>query len=130
MVQFIYNTSIYISIKQTLFFVIYKYHLKIYKISTVGLDNLYTAIKTEHLKFLYDRLKNELSFIKNRIAKYYNIKKIKRPSFEKENKMYLLYKNIIIKQSNDKLDFKKFGPFIIVYKISKYNYKLLLFKTI
>ncbi len=48
------------------------------------------------------------------MMKYYNIKKIKRLSFEKENKIYLLYKNIIIKRLNDKLDFKKFGPFTIV----------------
>ncbi len=80
----------------------------------VGLNNLYIAIKVEYLKFLYDRLKNELSFVKNRITKYYNIKRIKRPSFEKRNKAYLFYKNIIIKRLNDKLDFKKFESFIIV----------------
>ncbi len=59
-----------------------------------------------------------------------NIKKIKRLSFVKRNKVYLFYKNIIIKRSNDKLNFKKFGPFTIVYKISKFNYKLSLSKTI
>ncbi len=64
------------------------------------------------------------------MAKYYNIKRIKGLSFKKESKMYLFYKNIIIKRSNDKLDFKKFELFIIIYKISRYNYKLLLFKTI
>ncbi len=62
--------------------------------------------------------------------KYYNIKRIKRPSFEKKDKMYLFYKNIIIKRSNDKLDFKKFGFFIIIRKVSEYNYKLSLSKTI
>ncbi len=55
---------------------------------------------------------------------------MKGPSFEEKGKVYLFYKNIIIKQPNDKLDFKKFRPFIIVYKISEYNYKLSLFKTI
>ncbi len=55
---------------------------------------------------------------------------MKRLSFEKGDKVYLLYKNIIIKPSNDKLDFKKFEPFIIVYKILESNYKLSLFKTI
>ena len=44
--------------------------------------------------------------------------------------MYLFYKNIIIKRSNDKLNFKKFGLFIIMRKISKFNYKLSLSKTI
>ena len=77
-------------------------------------DNLYTVIKVKHFKFLYNRFKNEFSFVKNRITKYYNIKKMKRLSFKKRNKVYLFYKNIIIKRLNDKLDFKKFGPFIIV----------------
>ncbi len=63
------------------------------------------------------------------MTKYYNVKKIKKPSFEERNKIYLLCKNIIIKQPNNKLDFKKFGPFIIIYKISEFNYELLLFKT-
>ncbi len=101
-----------------------------YKTLTVGLNNLYIAIKVEYLKFLYDRFKNEFSFVKDWMAKYYNTKKMKGPSFEEGNKVYLLRKNIITKRLNDKLDFKKFGPFIIVYKILKSNYKLLLFKTI
>jgi len=101
-----------------------------YKTPTIGPNNLHATIKAEHLKFLYNRLKNKFSFIKNQITKYYNIKKMKKLSFEKRNKAYLLRKNIIIKQSNNKLDFKKFGPFIIICKISKLNYKLLLPKTI
>ncbi len=63
------------------------------------------------------------------MAKYYNIKRMKRPSLERKDKMYLFYKNIITKRLNNKLNFKKFGLFIIIYKILKYNYKLLLFKT-
>src|SRR6266699_500688 len=108
MAQFVYNTSIYISTKQTLFFTIYRYHLKIYKTLMVGPDNLYAIIKVKHLKFLYDRFKNEFLFVKDRIIKYYNIKRMKRPSFEEGNKAYLFYKNIITKRSNDNLDFKKF----------------------
>ncbi len=85
-----------------------------YKIPTIRLDNLYTVIKVEYFKFLYDRLKNELLFVKKRMAKYYNIKRMKRPSFKEGSKMYLFCKNIIIKRPNDKLDFKKLGLFIIV----------------
>ena len=55
---------------------------------------------------------------------------MKKSSFEKESKTYLLRKNIIIKRPNDKLDFKKLGLFIIAYKISEFNYKLSLSKTI
>jgi len=129
MTQFIYNTSIYISTKQTSFFTIYRYYLKIYKISTIKPDNLYIAIQTEHLKFLYDKLKNELSFVRDQITKYYNIKRMKKPSFEKGGKVYLFYKNITTKRPNNKLNFKKFEPFIIVCKILEFNYELSLSKT-
>ena len=128
-ILFIYNISIHKVIKQILFFINHGFYSIIYKISTIGLDNLYIIIKAKHFKFLHNKFKSELSFVKNRITKYYNIKKIKRLFFEKEDKTYLFCKNIIIKRSNDKLDFKKFGSFIIIYKILKYNYKLLLFKT-
>jgi len=99
---------------QILFFTIYEYYPEIYKISTIKPNNLYVIIKVEYFKFLYDRLKNELSFVKDRMIKYYNIKKMKRLSFEKGDKMYLFYKNIIIKRPNNKLDFKKLKLFIIV----------------
>ena len=94
----------------------------------IGLNNLYIIIKIKYFKFLYDKFKNELLFVKDRIITYYNIKRIKRLSLKKN--IYLLYKNIITKRSNNKLDFKKFEFFIIIYKILKYNYKLLLSKTI
>ncbi len=68
----------------------------------------------KYFKFLYDKFKNELLFIRDRIIKYYNIKRMKRLFFKKENKIYLFCKNIIIKRLNDKLDFKKLEPFIIV----------------
>ncbi len=45
-----------------------------YKILTIGLNNLYVVIKAEYLKFLYDKLKNEFLFVRDRIAKYYNKK--------------------------------------------------------
>ncbi len=63
------------------------------------------------------------------MIKYHNIKKIKGPSFEKRDKMYLFRKNITIKRPNDKLDFKKFELFIIIRKILELNYKLSLPKT-
>ncbi len=74
-------------IKQIPFFTIYRYYLKIYKTSTIGSNNPYTTIKAEHFKFLYNKFKNKLLFVKNRIAKYYNIKRMKRPSFKKESKV-------------------------------------------
>ncbi len=64
------------------------------------------------------------------MIKYYNIKKMKKPFFKKKDKVYLFYKNIIIKQPNNKLNFKRLKPFIITRKILENNYKLSLPKTI
>ncbi len=85
-----------------------------HKTPTIGFDNPYIIIKVEHLKFLYNRLRNELSFIRNRISKYYNNKRMKGPSFKNGGKVYLFCKNITTKRLNDKLDFKKFRSFIII----------------
>ncbi len=63
----------------------------------IGPNNLYIVIKVKYIKFLYNKFKNELSFIKNRMAKYYNIKRMKKLFYEKKNKIYMLRKNIITK---------------------------------
>ena len=63
------------------------------------------------------------------MAKYYNIRRMKGPSLKKRDKAYFLRKNITTKRPNDKLDFKKLGPFVINRKISENNYKLSLPKT-
>jgi len=89
MIQFAYNTSIYKIIKQIPFFINYRFYSNIYKISTIGPDNLYTTIKVEHFKFIKKRLKNKLLFIKDRIAKYYNNKKMKESYFEKRESIFI-----------------------------------------
>jgi len=49
-------------------------------------------------------------------------------TFKKRNKVYLLYCNIKIKQSNNKLNYKKLGFFKIKKILKLINYKLILFK--
>ena len=45
---------------------------------------------------------------------------------ERGDKVYLLRRNIKIKRSNKKLDFKKLGVFKIIKKLLDINYELLL----
>jgi hypothetical protein len=52
------------------------------------------------------------------------------PELKEGNKVYLLRKNIKTKRPNDKLDYKKLGPFKIDKRIGSVNYKLKLPKTI
>src|SRR5436190_13144401 len=58
------------------------------------------------------------------MAHYANAKRSTEPSYEEEDKVYLLRKNIKMMQLSDKLDFKRLGPFRIVEKVSKVNYQL------
>jgi hypothetical protein len=58
--------------------------------------------------------------------RYYNIE----PILKKKDKIYLIQRNIQIKQPNTKLDHKKLGLFKIKKIIGLVNYKLVLPKTI
>ena len=58
------------------------------------------------------------------MAKYSNRKRLKGPTFERGDAVYLLRKNIKTKRPSDKLDYKKIGPFQISEVISPVNYKL------
>jgi hypothetical protein len=63
------------------------------------------------------------------MAKYYNPKRMKGPSFERGDKVYLVRRNIKTKRPSDKLDHKKLGPFTITKVISNSNYELRLPST-
>jgi hypothetical protein len=61
---------------------------------------------------------------------YYNGKRQIGPDFEKGEKVYLLYRNIKIKQPSIKLDHQKLGPFKIEEQLGPVGYKLKLPKSI
>src|SRR5208282_3536638 len=60
------------------------------------------------------------------IRTYYDDKRIKGPSLEKGDKVYLSRRNIKTKKPSSKLDCKKLGPFKIRRRISDSNYELIL----
>ena len=55
---------------------------------------------------------------------YTNKKRIIGPLLKKGDKVYLFRKNIKMKRSSNKLDFKKLGLFEILEKIGNINFKL------
>ncbi len=57
---------------------------------------------------------------------YINKKRLKGYIFKKGNKVYLSRYNICIKRPNNKLDFKKIGPFLIKERINNLVYKFML----
>ncbi len=60
------------------------------------------------------------------MTSYTNKKRLKGPIFKKGDKVYLSQHNIHTKQPNNKLDFKKIGPFLIKEKINDLIYELTL----
>jgi hypothetical protein len=64
------------------------------------------------------------------MALYYNGKHQMGPDFEKGEKVYLLCRNIKIKQPSIKLDHQKLGPFKIEEQLGPVGYKLKLPKSI
>jgi hypothetical protein len=61
---------------------------------------------------------------------YYNKSKLERPRFREEDLVYLLRRNIKTIRPNNKLDYKKFGPFKIKRNIKNINYELYFLLTI
>ena len=53
-----------------------------------------TILKVDELKNLYKEIKTKLEFIRKRIKKYYNTKRIKRLTFKEGEIVYLAAKNI------------------------------------
>ncbi len=72
----------------------------------------------------------DIQFFVERNAYYYNIHRLEEPCLKKEDKVYLLRRNIKTNRLLDKLDYKKIRLFEIKEKIRKVNYRLKLPKYI
>jgi hypothetical protein len=72
----------------------------------------------------------DLVFFMKKIISYYNEYYSIKPIFKEKNKVYLIQRNIQIKQPSTKLDHKKLGLFKIKKIIGLINYKLILPKII
>ena len=82
------------------------------------------TIAVDKLKELQQGLQEDLVFLQDRMKTYYDQSRLKGPTFERGDKVYLLRKNIKTKRPSDKLDFKKIGPFKVEEVISVTNYRL------
>src|SRR5438067_916792 len=69
------------------------------------------SITSERIKALQKETQMDVDFINERMAYYYNQRHGKEPELKKGDKVYLLQKNIQTDRPNQKLDFKKLGPY-------------------
>jgi hypothetical protein len=82
------------------------------------------------LKLFHKKLAADLVFFTKKIVLYYDRYYNIEPILKEKDKVYLIQRNIQIKQLNTKLDHKKLGLFKIKRIIRPVNYKLILPKTI
>jgi hypothetical protein len=127
--QFAYNSATAESTKVSPFFANNGYNPEIHREPRQGPEVPKAFRKAEELKTLHQELKHELAFVQERMSKYYNASRMKGPSFERGDKVFLLRKNIKTKRPSDKLDHKKLGPFEIEKVVSDSNCRLKLPST-
>ena len=82
------------------------------------------------MKKLYKKLSRDIEFLLQRLAIYYNKKKLEGPRFRERNKIYLLRRNIRTIRLSDKLDHRKFRSFTIKQNIRDTSFELKLFLII
>lgn len=89
-----------------------------------GSINPAARLKSEDLKNLHEEMKTELEFVRKRMKKYYDNKKVEGPTFSEGDMVYLATKNIETKRPSKKLDYKYIGPYKVLQRISENNYEL------
>jgi hypothetical protein len=82
------------------------------------------------LKVLHEELAVDLVFFTKKVVSYYNAYRSIEPTLKERNKIYLIQRNIQIKQPSTKLNHKKLRLFKIKRIIGLVNYKLVLPRTI
>ncbi|SCO90090.1 uncharacterized protein FRV6_14218 [Fusarium oxysporum] len=86
--------------------------------------NLAAIIKSDELKNLYEEMKTELEYVRKRMQRHYNPKRLKRLTFKEGDMVYLSTKNIKTDRLSYKLDYKYLGPVKIKRKTGEDRYKL------
>ncbi|CCC05694.1 hypothetical protein SMACR_09824 [Sordaria macrospora] len=81
-------------------------------------------IRAERLTEMHQTLRDELTFVRDRMSRYYDCTRSTAPIFKRGDKVYLLRRNIKTKRPSDKLDYKKLGPFKVLEKVGTSNYRL------
>jgi hypothetical protein len=117
--------------KISLAYATYKYNPEAYRsVITSEVNNQVVTLQVLDLKTLYEELAVDLVFFTKKTISYYDIYYNIEPTLKEKDKIYLIRRNIQIKQPNTKLDHKKLGLFKIKKITGPINYKLVLPRTI
>jgi hypothetical protein len=127
MAQFSYNSSATETTQISPFKANYGYEKTAFaEPRKTDVDNETGRVLAGDIKTLHRELIEELKFIAERNASYYNKKRSQEPTLKEGDKVYLVRKNIQTKRPSDKLDHKKLGPYKIKRVRGHLNYELAL----
>ena len=76
------------------------------------------------MRVIHEQLSKDITFLNDRMAHYYNQKRIEGPILKEGDMDYLLRRNIKTTRPSDKLDHTKLGPYRIEEKRGPLTYKL------
>lgn len=128
--QFAYNSAEADSTKTSPFYANYGFHPEAYHTPRTALTASEQAnVQVGQLKSLHQELVEDIKFMNQRAASYYNAKRSMEPTLKKGDRVYLLRKNIKTARPSDKLDHRKLGPYEIAEVKGPVNYKLRLPKA-
>jgi hypothetical protein len=117
--------------KISLAYATYRYNPEAYRSTiTSKIDNQVITLQVLDLKTLHEELAVDLVFFTKKVVSYYNTYRNIEPTLKEKDKIYLIQRNIQIKQPNTKLDHKKLELFKIKKIAGLVNYKLVLPRTI
>jgi len=128
--QFAYNSAESDTTKVSPFFANYEFNPTAYGTPIPQEANAnFAMVLVDRIKSLHKELSLDIKFISQQSAHYHNQKRNMESTLKKEDKVYLLHRNIKTKQLSDKLDYKKLRPFKIKKVLGPVNYRLSLPKT-
>ena len=127
--QIVYNTSINQITDTTSFFMNHEYNANLFQESKKAMIlTEQVNITVTKIWILYNKLKQDIEFLSHRSAFYYNKHRFRESILKKKDKVYLLWKNIEITRSSNKLNHVKIRSFKIIRSIKRVSFKLKLLK--
>lgn len=125
MAQLAYNNAVHSTTHETPFFANYGYNPVVYG-DTIGKTAVAESsrILATRLRQLHLQLSRDIDFVNLRMKRYYDQQHVEGPDLKKEEKVYLLRRNIKTKRPSNKLDHLRLGPFKIEEKLGPVTYRL------
>ena len=127
--QIMYNISVNQITDIMSFFVNHEYNINLFQeLKKVMILIKQVNIIVTEMQTLHKKLKQDIEFLLHRLVFYHNKYCAEASMLKKRDKVYLLWKNIEITRSSNKLNHVKIRSFKIIRNIKEVSFKLKLLK--